>query len=103
METKYHISRPDAPVLTVTGRLFDVRAAGGETGDKRLRAGLPADWGIADKTGTGDHGAANAIAILRPPGRAPLFVAVYYAESAGSTDERDAVHREVARIIAQAF
>ena len=101
METKYHISRPDAPVLTVTGRLFDVRAAGGETGDKRLRAGLPADWGIADKTGTGDHGAANTIAILRPPARPPLFVAVYFAESDRTPDERNAVHRDVARVIAE--
>ncbi len=54
-----------------------------KVGDKRLRAGLPTSWGIGDKTGSGDHGTANAIAILRPPGRAPLFVAVYYAEFDG--------------------
>lgn len=84
-------------------RQLEAWMIGDKVGGKRLRAGLPADWGIGDKTGTGDHGVANVIAILRPPGRAPLFAAVYYAESAGSPDERDAVHREVARIIAQAF
>ena len=84
-------------------RRLEAWMIGDRVGDKRLRAGLPPDWGTGDKTGTGDHGVANAIAILRPPGRAPLFVAVYYAESAGSTDERDSVHREVAQTTAQAF
>ena len=81
-------------------RQLEAWMAGDKVADKRLRAGLPADWGIADKTGTGDHGVANAIAILRPPGRDPLFVAVYFAESDRSLDERDAVHRDVAKVIA---
>jgi beta-lactamase class A len=84
-------------------RQLEAWMIGDKVGDKRLRAGLPPDWGIGDKTGTGDHGVANAIAILRPPGRAPLFAAVYYAESLGSPDERDAVHREVARTVAEGF
>ncbi|THD47231.1 MAG: class A beta-lactamase [Bradyrhizobium sp.] len=76
---------------------------GNQTGGPRLRAGLPADWGIGDKTGSGDHGVANTIAILRPPGRAPLFVAVYYAESDRSMDDRNAVNRDVALVIAAAM
>ena len=82
-------------------RQLEAWMAGDKVGDKRLRAGLPADWGIADKTGTGDHGAANTIAILRPPARPPLFVAVYFAESDRSPDERNAVHRDVARVIVE--
>jgi beta-lactamase class A len=82
-------------------RQLETWMAGDKVGDKRLRAGLPADWGIADKTGTGDHGAANTIAILRPPARPPLFVAVYFAESDRTPDERNAVHRDVARVIAE--
>jgi beta-lactamase class A len=82
-------------------RRLEAWMAGDKVGDKRLRAGLPADWGVADKTGTGDHGAANAIAILRPPARPPLFVAVYFAESDRSPDERNAVHRDVARVIVE--
>ena len=30
-----------------------------KTGDKRLRAGLPKDWRVGDKTGTGGHNATN--------------------------------------------
>ncbi len=38
-----------------------------KVGDKRVRAGLPHAWRIGDKTGSGDHGTANTIAIIRPP------------------------------------
>ena len=82
-------------------RQLEAWMAGDKVGDQRLRAGLPADWRVADKTGTGDHGVANAIAILRPPSRPPLFVAVYFAESDRTPDERNAVHRDVARVIVE--
>jgi beta-lactamase class A len=74
-----------------------------KTGAARLRAGLPSDWQVGDKTGTGDHGTANDIAILRPPGRAPLLVASYFTESRVSSERRDAVHAELGRIIAATF
>jgi beta-lactamase class A len=73
---------------------------GDKVGDKRLRAGLPPDWGIGDKTGSGDHGTANTIAILRPPNRAPLVAAVYSTEGPEAMDARNALHKQVARIIA---
>ena len=72
------------------------------TGNKRLRAGLPKDWRVGDKTGTGDHNAANDIAITWPPGRPPVIIAVYYAESHATPDRRDAVIAEVGRIVATA-
>jgi beta-lactamase class A len=74
-----------------------------KVGDKRLRAGLPPSWGIGDKTGTGDHGTANAIAIIRPPAHAPLLAAVYYTEGPDSMDARNAVHRQVGEIITATF
>ncbi len=74
-----------------------------KVGDKRLRAGLPPPWEIGDKTGSGDHGTANTIGILRPPGRPPLLVAVYYTESDAPMDARNAVHKEIGEIIAAAF
>ena len=70
------------------------------TGLKRLRAGLPADWAVGDKTGTGDNGTANVVAILRPPGRAPLVAAVYMTGSSGTAEERDAAHAEIGRLVA---
>jgi len=74
-----------------------------KVGDKRLRAGLPPGWAIGDKTGSGDHGTANTIGIIRPPGRAPLIAAVYYTEGPDSMDARNAVNQQVAEIIAATF
>ncbi len=50
---------------------------GNTTGDKRIRAALPATWRIGDKTGSGDYGSANDIAVIFPPDRAPIVLAIY--------------------------
>jgi beta-lactamase class A len=44
-----------------------------ETGGPMIRAGVPKNWIIGDKTGRGSNGATNDIAIVRPPGRAPIL------------------------------
>ncbi|ANW21843.1 class A beta-lactamase [Streptomyces clavuligerus] len=46
------------------------------TGGRRIRAGVPSGWRVADKTGTGNYGRANDIAVLWPPRSSPLVVAV---------------------------
>jgi beta-lactamase class A len=74
-----------------------------KVGDKRLRAGLKPSWRIGDKTGSGDHGTANTIAIIRPPGAAPIIAAVYYTESPAPMDARNEVHKEIGALIAQTF
>jgi beta-lactamase class A len=71
-----------------------------KTGDKRLRAGIPASWRVGDKTGSGGHAATNDVAIMWPDGGAPILVAVYFAESKLDADARNAVIAEVGRVIA---
>lgn len=73
------------------------------TGLERLRAGLPSDWRVGDKTGTwtGEHNATNDVAIAWPPGRAPILIAVYLSASTAPFAKRNAAHAEIARIIAQ--
>lgn len=79
------------------------------TGLARLRAGLPADWSVGDKTGTANserglmpnkHNDVAVVWGLRP---APIVIAAYY-EADGAyvpTRERDdAVLAEVGRIVA---
>ncbi len=70
----------------------------------RFRAGLPEDWVIADKTGTGDYGAANDVGIVWTSRGTPISVAVLTVQ-----DTKDAVGdaqliadavREVARVLA---
>ena len=72
-----------------------------KVGDKRLRAGLPSSWRIGDKTGSGDCGTANTIAIIRPPDRAAIIAAVYYTESSATMDARNAIHKEIGALIAE--
>ena len=74
-----------------------------KVGDKRVRAGLPHSWRIGDKTGSGDHGTANTIAIIRPPDQAPILAAVYYTESSAPMDARNAIHKEIGSLIAETF
>ena len=70
-----------------------------QTGAARLRAGLPADWRVGDKTGSGENGTTNDIAIVWPPKRPPILIAAYLTHGTGSADERNATITSVARVI----
>jgi beta-lactamase class A len=73
------------------------------TGLQRIRAGLPKDWKVGDKTGSGKNGAVNDVAVAWPPGREPIFIAVYMSESMLPTQQLNAAHAQVAALIANAF
>ncbi|MEO5717202.1 MAG: class A beta-lactamase [Chthoniobacterales bacterium] len=77
--------------------------AANQTGAELIRAGLPNDWKVGDKTGRGPNGAINDIAILRPPGKAPILLAVYFIGSTAPVKERQAAIADVARIVAETF
>jgi beta-lactamase class A len=72
-----------------------------ETGHERLRAGLPPEWTVGDKTGTGLGGAVDDIAIVVPPRRAPILIASYLSDSVSSLASLSAAHREIGRIVAK--
>ncbi|MEU2451922.1 class A beta-lactamase [Streptomyces sp. NPDC012765] len=46
------------------------------TSADRLRAGLPKDWAVADKTGAGSYGTNNNVGIAWPPGRPPVVLSI---------------------------
>ncbi|MEU7574353.1 class A beta-lactamase [Micromonospora sp. NPDC049240] len=46
------------------------------TGAGLVRAGTPAGWRVADKSGTGGYGTRNDIAVVWPPDAAPIVLAV---------------------------
>ena len=72
------------------------------TGMRRLRAGLPAEWKVGDKTGNGANGAANDVMIAWPPGRPALIGTVYLSESTQSTAALDQAHAEIGGLFAAA-
>lgn len=69
------------------------------TGGAALKAGLPADWRIGDKTGGSGKPALvfNDIGIITPPGRKPILVTAFSEKSS------NAVLADVGRILATAF
>ncbi|MCU5096667.1 class A beta-lactamase [Bacillus wiedmannii] len=46
------------------------------TGDNLIRAGVPEEWEVADKTGSGAYGTRNDIAIIWPPNKKPIVLAI---------------------------
>src|ERR1043166_2866315 len=68
-----------------------------DTGALLIRAGVPTTWTVGDKTGRGANGATNDVAIIRPPGRAAIAVAIYSIGSTSSADDRAAIVAEAAR------
>lgn len=46
------------------------------TGDRRIRAGLPPGWSVADKTGSGDYASTNDIGVASGPHGERLVLAV---------------------------
>jgi beta-lactamase class A len=70
-----------------------------ETGALMIRTGVPKTWTVGDKTGRCANGATNDVAIIRPPGRAPILVAIYSIGSTSSADDRAATLAEAACVI----
>ncbi|MFF4878716.1 class A beta-lactamase [Micromonospora sp. NPDC000668] len=68
---------------------------GNTTGDKLIRAGVPAAWQVGDKTGSGGYGTRNDIAVVWPPDSAPIVLAIL-----STRDEKDAEYDD--KLIAQA-
>ncbi|WP_152977846.1 class A beta-lactamase, partial [Bradyrhizobium pachyrhizi] len=73
-----------------------------KTGDARLRAGVPRDWRVGDKTGTGERGTYNDIGVFWPPGRKPIVVTVYLTGASAPMETCNEVIANVARAVANA-
>jgi beta-lactamase class A len=71
---------------------------GNTTGEQRIRAAVPADSKVADKTGSGDYGCANDIAVIYPPGKAPVVLAIYTRQSEKDAEPRTDLIVQAARL-----
>jgi beta-lactamase class A len=75
------------------------------TGAKRIRAAFPADWRVIDKTGSGDYGRTNDVAVVWSPDGVPHVLAIYSDFVAGGFDAQpnDAFVADAALIVAAAL
>lgn len=69
------------------------------TGDLAIRAGVPKGWVVGDKTGTGSYFAArDDIAVVWPPGRKPLVMAILtYRDGAKDAEPDDKLLADTAK------
>ncbi|MER6950152.1 class A beta-lactamase [Nonomuraea sp. NPDC000554] len=80
---------------------------GSLTGANRIKAGLPKDWTVGDKTGTGggsNYGTANDVAIVWTPGsKAPIILSVLTNRNVNNTPHDDKVIASTATALAKAL
>jgi len=69
-------------------------------GARRIRAGVPRGWTVADKTGTGAYGTLNDIAVVWPPNAAPLVIAIMSSKATRDADYDQALIAEAAAYVA---
>lgn len=74
---------------------------GNTTGDKRIRASLPQDWLLGDKTGTGAYGTTNDVAVIWPKDGDPMVLTVYFTQFKKDAKPRDDVIAAATRIVLQ--
>lgn len=73
------------------------------TCDKRVRAGLPAGWKAANKTGTGPRGASGDVGVFRAPGGHAVYLASYLSDGDLDMVRREKAHATVGSIVAELF
>jgi len=73
------------------------------TGGKQIRAGVPAGWVAGDKTGSGFKGERNDIAVVWPPGRAPLVITVFTVPADPESTRGSEIVAAAASIVAKAL
>ena len=92
------------PVLTPASRArLMAWLQANQTGDKRLRRGLPPGWVVGDKTGANSDSTTNDVAVIMPPGRKPILVAAMITQSRLSFEVRDPILAQVGRLVGEAF
>ncbi|MEY4555766.1 MAG: class beta-lactamase [Pseudomonadota bacterium] len=90
---------PNTPLSAASKALLMRWLVDTPTGMGRIKAGVPAGWRVAHKTGTGGYGPTNDIGVLYPPSGDPVVIAVYFhATSASSSAQNEAVIADATRM-----
>ncbi|MCH4268338.1 MAG: class A beta-lactamase [Brevundimonas sp.] len=88
----------DTPLDTASKTLLMRWLVDTPTGQGRIKAGVPAGWTVAHKTGTGGYGPVNDIGLILPPNGPAIAIAVYFHATKDSTDaQREAVIADATR------
>jgi beta-lactamase class A len=72
-----------------------------KTGNNRLRAGLPKDWRVGDKTGNNGKDASGDISVAWPRPDRPVLIAAYTQGGSPNAAQLEAVFTEIGRMVAR--
>ena len=72
---------------------------GNQVADGLFRAAVPEGWTVADRTGAGGFGSRSITAVIWPPERQPIIVALYLTQTEASFEERNAAIAEIGEAI----
>ncbi|GHD20120.1 class A beta-lactamase [Nocardiopsis kunsanensis] len=73
------------------------------TGDALIRAGVPEDWEVGDKTGGGGYATRNDIAVAWPPESDPVVIAVMSSRGEQDAEYDDALVAEATETAVEAL
>ncbi|MBB4931449.1 beta-lactamase class A [Lipingzhangella halophila] len=73
------------------------------TGDDVIRAGVPEDWEVGDKTGSPGYGGRNDIAIAWPPDGEPVILSIMSSRDEKDAERDDALIAEAAEVAVDAL
>jgi beta-lactamase class A len=76
---------------------------GNATGDTLIRAGAPEGWVVGDKSGAGSYGTRNDIAVVWPPNREPIVIAIMSRHNTEDAEYDDALIAQAAKIALNAL
>ncbi len=73
------------------------------TGSQRISAGVPKNWLVGDKTGTGKYGTSNDVGVIWPTGAQPIVLAIYFTQNKPDAKANDQVIADATRIVVAEF
>ncbi|MFC7372582.1 class A beta-lactamase [Fictibacillus iocasae] len=76
---------------------------GNKTGDTLVRAGTPKGWTVGDKSGAASYGTRNDIAIVWPPNRAPIIMAILSRHDTADAKYEDELIAQAAKVVLNAL
>lgn len=73
------------------------------TGDELIRAAVPKGWVVGDKTGAGGYGTRNDIAVVWPPNRDPIIIAILSSRDTEDASYDNELIAKAAKVTLNAF
>lgn len=80
-------------------KFYNEILTGNATGEELIRAGVPSNVKVGDKSGAASFGTRNDIAVLYPPHRAPIILVVFSNKTNEDDEYDNALIADAARVM----